>query len=282
MYLLSFICFFFFFFNDTATTEIYTLSLHDALPISPPCRFSCATSAPIPYRASSASRRGVTEASSSTRDNPDPVISATRCSALTICGPDGRAGPVRHRSGPPPLQLRHPAAGRHHQQRIQRRPFLIGRRRVQALPQPPCRGILLPRHQPGQRGHPGSSTSRSRSHPPRQRRSPSGCPRSPTPACPHTPPAPPPPARSPSASAPCGSSGMVEMRLLPLRVLLHTRRIGDLQLAGQVVDDLGRHPFQRIRQEPADITNRGELDTETEPIVITPQPATRAWPASSR
>src|SRR2546427_8125731 len=27
----------FFFFNDTATTEIYTLSLHDALPISP-CR----------------------------------------------------------------------------------------------------------------------------------------------------------------------------------------------------------------------------------------------------
>src|SRR3989442_15449322 len=28
--------FFFFFFNDTATTEIYTLSLHDALPI---CRF---------------------------------------------------------------------------------------------------------------------------------------------------------------------------------------------------------------------------------------------------
>ena len=35
-----FFCFFFFvlfvvfFFNDTATTEIYTLSLHDALPIS--------------------------------------------------------------------------------------------------------------------------------------------------------------------------------------------------------------------------------------------------------
>src|SRR2546427_12817239 len=29
--------FFFFFFNDTATTEIYTLSLHDALPIWPGC-----------------------------------------------------------------------------------------------------------------------------------------------------------------------------------------------------------------------------------------------------
>src|SRR5688572_31038608 len=37
MYLLSSICvnfFSLFFFNDTATTEIYTLSLHDALPIS--------------------------------------------------------------------------------------------------------------------------------------------------------------------------------------------------------------------------------------------------------
>src|SRR4029434_11347870 len=30
---------FFFFFNDTATTEIYTLSLHDALPI---CVYWCA------------------------------------------------------------------------------------------------------------------------------------------------------------------------------------------------------------------------------------------------
>src|SRR3712207_9209171 len=29
---------FFFFFNDTATTEIYTLSLHDALPISLPAQ----------------------------------------------------------------------------------------------------------------------------------------------------------------------------------------------------------------------------------------------------
>src|SRR6266446_5246057 len=30
--------FFYFFFNDTATTEIYTLSLHDALPNLPPDR----------------------------------------------------------------------------------------------------------------------------------------------------------------------------------------------------------------------------------------------------
>src|SRR6267143_511676 len=39
---------FYFFFNDTPTTEIYTLSLHDALPISRPrvsCRGSSAASA---------------------------------------------------------------------------------------------------------------------------------------------------------------------------------------------------------------------------------------------
>src|SRR2546429_3182195 len=43
---------FFFFFNDTATTEIYTLSLHDALPISTTRR--CAPTAPAASRA----RRG--------------------------------------------------------------------------------------------------------------------------------------------------------------------------------------------------------------------------------
>src|SRR3712207_7252215 len=32
--MVSFSCYYCFFFNDTATTEIYTLSLHDALPIS--------------------------------------------------------------------------------------------------------------------------------------------------------------------------------------------------------------------------------------------------------
>src|SRR5438034_4958653 len=37
---LSIFFFLFFFFNDTATTEIYTLSLHDALPISTPPRNS--------------------------------------------------------------------------------------------------------------------------------------------------------------------------------------------------------------------------------------------------
>src|SRR3712207_8451925 len=53
----------FFFFNDTATTEIYTLSLHDALPISVQgeCPYAgeqhrrwspgCANRSPLAYRA---------------------------------------------------------------------------------------------------------------------------------------------------------------------------------------------------------------------------------------
>src|SRR5687768_18571333 len=43
-------CFFFFFFNDTATTEIYTLSLHDALPISNYRRTCCISWTPSRHR----------------------------------------------------------------------------------------------------------------------------------------------------------------------------------------------------------------------------------------
>src|SRR5690349_22511889 len=47
---------FFFFFNDTATTEIYTLSLHDALPISGRSNVS-ASSSSAPTRAPSRWRK---------------------------------------------------------------------------------------------------------------------------------------------------------------------------------------------------------------------------------
>src|SRR3712207_7564231 len=50
-----------FFFNDPATTEIYTLSLHDALPIcfpSPPCRSAAPRAAPAPRRTSRSAGRG--------------------------------------------------------------------------------------------------------------------------------------------------------------------------------------------------------------------------------
>src|SRR5258708_21251927 len=46
---------FFFFFNDTATTEIYTLSLHDALPI---CRRSSAGACGLRSSRNSAWPRG--------------------------------------------------------------------------------------------------------------------------------------------------------------------------------------------------------------------------------
>src|SRR6478672_7847929 len=46
-----------FFFNDTATTEIYTLSLHDALPISP-CPRPCGASPSAGRRSQSPAGRG--------------------------------------------------------------------------------------------------------------------------------------------------------------------------------------------------------------------------------
>src|SRR3712207_9078181 len=45
-----FIIYIFFFFNDTATTEIYTLSLHDALPISNGTLPSCTTTSALALR----------------------------------------------------------------------------------------------------------------------------------------------------------------------------------------------------------------------------------------
>src|SRR2546425_8528613 len=50
----------FFFFNDTATTEIYTLSLHDALPISTAQRAIDVRPQPSPIALGSHSNPGVT------------------------------------------------------------------------------------------------------------------------------------------------------------------------------------------------------------------------------
>ena len=46
----------FFFFNDTATTEIYTLSLHDALPICPKVLITSAMSALVAANSGSSNR----------------------------------------------------------------------------------------------------------------------------------------------------------------------------------------------------------------------------------
>src|SRR2546426_6271395 len=75
----------FFFFNDTATTEIYTLSLHDALPISngrrtvrPPCSNSISCS-PEPSRSTALtvagkSLKGVLGDRKSTRLNSSHLV----------------------------------------------------------------------------------------------------------------------------------------------------------------------------------------------------------------
>src|SRR5476649_3085177 len=60
----------FFFFNDTATTEIYTLSLHDALPI---CRRSSASRFERPDRAGPSHRRRSEEHTSEFQSHSDLV-----------------------------------------------------------------------------------------------------------------------------------------------------------------------------------------------------------------
>src|SRR3712207_7848476 len=55
----------FFFFNDTATTEIYTLSLHDALPISSTSTATPSPSAPCSAGAGCRGRRWRASASAS-------------------------------------------------------------------------------------------------------------------------------------------------------------------------------------------------------------------------
>src|SRR6266487_3768639 len=61
----------FFFFNDTATTEIYTLSLHDALPISPRSRWTKRWAGSSPYSCLPATR---SEEHTSERQSPVHLV----------------------------------------------------------------------------------------------------------------------------------------------------------------------------------------------------------------
>src|SRR5258705_4232187 len=64
---------FFFFFNDTATTEIYTLSLHDALPISPAPAMRQAASTPA-----DATANPVSSLAAVASDAPTPATQVAR------------------------------------------------------------------------------------------------------------------------------------------------------------------------------------------------------------
>src|SRR3982751_7113664 len=64
-------CFLIFFFNDTATTEIYTLSLHDALPI---CTASPASPRPSGASAWLPTRPARSEEHTSELQSPDHLV----------------------------------------------------------------------------------------------------------------------------------------------------------------------------------------------------------------
>src|SRR3712207_8639598 len=76
----------FFFFNDTATTEIYTLSLHDALPISRPRRHGAGGGAGAGRRARRARREraAVAAGGGMTTHRADVVVAGAGHNAL-IC-----------------------------------------------------------------------------------------------------------------------------------------------------------------------------------------------------
>src|SRR5256885_14367510 len=89
----------FFFFNDTATTEIYTLSLHDALPIS--CSRQSAPLQELKRKLHETAEiwpRGPGKARPAGCRRPDPrsVRPVGRLHAPPA-GPQGAAGPGRHR-----------------------------------------------------------------------------------------------------------------------------------------------------------------------------------------
>src|SRR3712207_9126604 len=84
-----------FFFNDTATTEIYALSLHDALPISAPPGGAGRTAGPLAVLTGSLPRDAPLLARSSlTGFRPCPLTSPRR-------GPARRAGRGRRRPAGP-------------------------------------------------------------------------------------------------------------------------------------------------------------------------------------
>src|SRR3990167_6180614 len=67
-----------FFFNDTATTEIYTLSLHDALPISAPTRRGRPSSASLrcrsPWRRQTPALQRSEEQTSEIQSQPQTIF----------------------------------------------------------------------------------------------------------------------------------------------------------------------------------------------------------------
>src|ERR1043166_10283336 len=88
-----------FFFNDTATTEIYTLSLHDALPI---CRRSCARG----HRRCGTHRRHCRNTRS--EEHTSELQSLFGISYAVFCLKKNNSTPVTHASASPRIARRSP------------------------------------------------------------------------------------------------------------------------------------------------------------------------------
>src|SRR6266567_8977173 len=81
------LCFiFFFFFNDTATTEIYTLSLHDALPIFADASVDAYNSKCVRSSAGSLFHLPLVLGV-----RPDQAVAALRAAGLAVLAADGGA-----------------------------------------------------------------------------------------------------------------------------------------------------------------------------------------------
>src|SRR5215203_1713755 len=97
--------FFVFFFNDTATTEIYTLSLHDALPISRRRRHHVERLPPAASRCSIASWNACATSSAwtwcrSSAPRPGTTISSPAERAYQTFGSRFPSGPIGGQPGP--------------------------------------------------------------------------------------------------------------------------------------------------------------------------------------
>src|SRR3712207_9437517 len=88
----------FFFFNDTATTEIYTLSLHDALPILRPAR-SGPQDAAVRHPGDPSPRRALRHGA---RDRPRPLWGRPRVRPDRVDRAATRLPGARPHPGPPP------------------------------------------------------------------------------------------------------------------------------------------------------------------------------------
>src|SRR5438874_6954962 len=75
--------FFFFFFNDPATTEIYTLSLHDALPIS--VRRSPGTPSSRPYSQAAARQMASVPSMTGSEDRSEEHTSELQSRRDLVC-----------------------------------------------------------------------------------------------------------------------------------------------------------------------------------------------------